>query len=105
MLVTLSGIVMLAKLLQPLNACAPILVTLLGIVMLVKLLQPSNAEAPIDSPLVITTLCKFDLSMQVMAIAGIVASTIGHPANADSPMLVTLSGIVMLTKLLQPLKA
>ena len=39
MLVTLSGIVMLVRPLQLLNADAPMLVTLSGIVMLVKLLQ------------------------------------------------------------------
>ena len=39
MLVTLSGIVILVKLLQPENAKLPILVTPYGIVMLVKLLQ------------------------------------------------------------------
>ena len=39
MLVTLSGIVMLVKLSQLLNAYHPMLVTLSGIVMLVKLLQ------------------------------------------------------------------
>ena len=40
MLVTLAGISMLVKLLQPLNAEYPMLVTLAGISMLVKLLQP-----------------------------------------------------------------
>ena len=39
MLVTLSGIVMLVKLLQPRNAASPILVTLSGIVMVVKLVH------------------------------------------------------------------
>ena len=39
MLVTLSGIVMLVKLLQKENTDSPMLVTLSGIVMLVKLLQ------------------------------------------------------------------
>ena len=43
MLVTLSGIVMLVRLLQPLNALSPMLVTLSGIVMLARLLQPENA--------------------------------------------------------------
>ena len=42
MLVTLLGIVMLAKLLQPENAELPMLVTLFGMTMLVKLLQPEN---------------------------------------------------------------
>ena len=39
MLVTLSGIVMLVKLVQSENALFPMLVTLSGIVMLVKLVQ------------------------------------------------------------------
>ena len=44
MLVTLFGIVMEVKLLQPENAAPPMLVTLSGIVMEVKLLQPENAS-------------------------------------------------------------
>ena len=40
--VTLSGIVILVRLLQPLNALFPMDVTLSGIVILVRLLQPSN---------------------------------------------------------------
>ena len=47
MLVTLAGMVMLVKLLQPENAKLPILMTPLPRVMLVKLLQPSNALFPI----------------------------------------------------------
>ena len=43
MLVTLSGIVMLVRLLQYSNALSPMLVTPSGIVMLVRLLQPRNA--------------------------------------------------------------
>ena len=43
MLVTLSGIVMLVRLLQTLKAPSPILVTLSPIVMLVRLLQKSKA--------------------------------------------------------------
>ena len=39
MLVTLSGIVMLVKLMQLENAASPMLVTPSGIVMLVKLMQ------------------------------------------------------------------
>ena len=46
MLVTLSGIVMLARLVQSENAKESMLVTLLGIVMLSRLEQPSNAEEP-----------------------------------------------------------
>ena len=40
MLVTLSGMVTLFKLEQPLNAPFPMLVTLFGMITLVRLLQP-----------------------------------------------------------------
>ena len=43
MLVTLSGIVTLVRLLQPLKAFFPMLVTLSGIVTLVRLLQARKA--------------------------------------------------------------
>ena len=43
MLVTLSGIIMLVKPVQPLNAKLPILATLSGISMLVNPVQPLNA--------------------------------------------------------------
>ena len=46
MLVTLSGIVMLVKLVQLENAESPMLVTRSEIVMLVKLLQSENADSP-----------------------------------------------------------
>ena len=46
MLVTPSGITMLVRLLQPLNAESPMLVTPSGITMLVRLLQKTNALAP-----------------------------------------------------------
>ena len=45
MLVTLSGIVILAKLLQPEKALLPMLVTLPGIVILAKLLQPRKTSS------------------------------------------------------------
>jgi hypothetical protein len=44
MLITLLGIVMLVRLLQPLNAASPMLVTLLGIVMLVRLSYVPQSE-------------------------------------------------------------
>ena len=78
MLVTLSGIVMLFSLMQPLNAYHPISVTLLGILMLVRLLQPLNALAPM-----LVTL--FGIVMLVRLL---------QPRNALAPMLVTLLGIV-----------
>ena len=43
MLVTLAGISILVRLLQPSNALPPMRVTLAGISMLVRLLQPKNA--------------------------------------------------------------
>ena len=58
MLVTLSGMVMLVKSLQPENALPPMLVTLSGMVMLFKPLQPSNACCGILSPPVITSVFK-----------------------------------------------
>ena len=56
MLVTLSGIVTLARFVQPENAHPPISVTLSEIVTFVRLVQPLNAEPPIlVTPLGITT--------------------------------------------------
>ena len=46
MLVTLSGIVTLVRLVQPMNAASPMLVTLLGIVTLARLVHDKNAKAP-----------------------------------------------------------
>ena len=56
MLVTLFGIIMLVRLLQPQNAESPMLVTLSGIVMLVRLLHQQNASLPmLVTPFSITT--------------------------------------------------
>ena len=46
MLVTLSGMVMLLRLVQSENAEEPMLVTLSGMMTEVRLLQPENAEEP-----------------------------------------------------------
>ena len=46
MLVTLSGMMMLVRLLQLWNAPSPMLVTLLGMVTLVRQLQDRNAISP-----------------------------------------------------------
>jgi hypothetical protein len=48
MLVTLSGMVILVKLVQFLNALLPMVVTLFGMVILVKLMQPLNAISGIE---------------------------------------------------------
>ena len=45
--VTLSGMIMLVKLVQPLKEPMSMLVTLEGIVILDKRLQPSNVDEPI----------------------------------------------------------
>ncbi len=45
MLVTLSGISIFVKFMQPENAPPPMLVTLSGIVILVKPMQPENAPS------------------------------------------------------------
>ena len=60
MLVTLSGMLMLVRLLQPENAPSPMLVTLSGMLMLVSLLQPSNAFAGIVVAFVTVTLRKVE---------------------------------------------
>ena len=46
MVVTLSGIVILVRLVHPKNASSPMVVTLSGIVILVSLVQSENAQSP-----------------------------------------------------------
>ncbi len=95
---------MLVKPVHPLNADSPIDVTLFDIVTLVKPVQPSNAQSPIESPLVIITIFRLLISLICgMAIEGIDTSLIGHPKNAESPIDVTLFGIVTLVKPVHPL--
>ena len=94
MLSTLPGIAMLVKPVHPLNARSPILVIEAGIMILVNFVQPENADPPILSPVVITTELNSPFLIADIAEAGIVAVLIGHPENADSPMLTTESGIV-----------
>ena len=104
MLVTLSGMVMLIRLLQPENAKPPMLVTLSGMVMLVSLRQ--LRKLPMLEPLVITTVCKFVFGICLIAVVGIVTLVSAlQPENAELSMVVTLSGIVMLVSALQPLNA
>ena len=59
MLVTLSGIVIEVKPVQPENALSPMFVTLSGIVTEVKSVQPENALPLILSPLVIVTTLRW----------------------------------------------
>ena len=77
------------------------LVTLFGMLILIKLLQSLNAELPILAPLVIMTIFNLELLISSIAIAGIVAVSIGHPSNTMFPILVTSSGITTFVKLLQ----
>ena len=89
MLVTLSGIVIFVRLLQPMKALLPMLVTLSGIVIFVRPVHPRKAPAPIlvrPSPIV----------MLVRLV---------HSQKALSPMLLTPSGIVMLVRLVRRKKA
>ena len=102
MFITPSGIVIEVKLAQPENALLPMLVTLPGIVIEVKLAQPENALSPMLSPLVIVTTLSRLLLMWFAANAGIVAVSIGQPSNAPLSMSVTLSGIVIEVKPVQP---
>ena len=89
MLVTLSGMVMLVKPVQPEKAQSPMLVTLLPIVTLVNLVQPEKALSPM-----------------LVTLTGIV--TLVNPVQPEKvslPMLVTLSEMVMLVNPVQPEKA
>jgi hypothetical protein len=92
MLVTLLGIVMLVRWWQPLNVECSILVTLLGIVYEVN---PSGANA-INSLSLIKHLPSLDANLPLNDFKLL------QPANASAPIVVTLSGIVMLVRLLQP---
>ena len=85
MLVTLSGIVMLVRLLQLKKVCSPMLVTPSGIVMLVRSLQSEKAS----SPMLVTP---FGIVMLVSPV---------QPKKAESPMLVTLPS-AGITLFLQP---
>lgn len=108
MLVTLSGIVMLVKLVQWENACDSMLVTLFGIVMLAKFLQSENALDPMLVTLSgIFTLFKLEQHENasdsiLVTLSGIVILIkLEQEENAWDSMLVTLSGIVMFFKLEQ----
>jgi hypothetical protein len=76
--VTLSGIIIEVRLVQPENAPPPILVTLLPIVSDSSAVQPENAQSPI---LVTLLPIVTDLSAK-------------QELNASSPILVTLSSII-----------
>ena len=89
MVVTLSGIVMLVRLLQRAKAQLPMVVTLSGIVMLVRLLQPAKAETPM-----LVTQSGIVMLVRLM-----------QEEKAITPILVTPSGIVMPVRLVHNEKA
>ena len=110
--VTLSGIVIAFKLVQFAKALYPISVILSGIVIVVKLVQFLKAYATI----LVTLSGITTLSVQVVPSIKIPFTTTngfsscfsvnhGVPEKAESPILVTLSGIVIAVKLVQPEKA
>ena len=106
MLVTLLGIVMLVSPEQPSNAPQPMLVTLSGIVMLVKPLQPEKALPPMLVPLVISTANELGLAFfATMLTLSAEPDMFAKPVQLENalllPILVTLSGIVILFKPLQ----
>lgn len=107
---------------QPVKAISPMVVTLLGIVMEDRQSQPQNASLPISLTLLgiivflhpATNIFE-DVSMIALhpsreSYLGLppstsMASRLLQPENADSPILVTELGMVMVIKLLQPEKA
>ena len=117
-LVTLSGSVMLVRLPHQLNALSPILVTLLGSAMLVSPEHPLKAPSPILVTLsgitvvfmpvtkVFVLVAIIPLQFPRLSYVRFPSATVmpvipEHPSNAPSPILVTLSGSVMLVNLLQ----
>jgi hypothetical protein len=105
-LVTLLGIVIVAKEVASRNAPSPILVTELGMVTEVRELVPLNTNFPISvTPLGITNEAIFVFAK---AASPITSSADSEPkvtlardvalANACSPIAVTLAGIVMVAK-------
>ena len=112
--VTLSGIVTFVRLLHPWNAPNPIAVTLSGIVTLVRLRQFSNVQSPI---MITTSGIIYSVSpagANELSIPSIIkhlpSSDTNLPLNsirllqlekAHPPIVVTLSGIVILVRLLQ----
>jgi len=113
MLVTLSGIDMLVSPVHPENALSLILVTLLGIVMLVRLEQSANAATLILVTLLGTVASPVLPPGQQTSVRPSIESTkpsiflyaglpetifidvsLSQAANAHTPILVTLLGIV-----------
>ena len=116
MLVTLSPRVMLVRLVHWSNARSPMLVTPSGMVMLVRLVQPENAEAPMLVTLPSVGMILFlhpainvpvEASIKQLLMTGYdvlfeqMLSRPLQPDNTEAPIDVTLSGMVMLVRLVQ----
>jgi len=109
MLVTLSGIIMLVRLVQLLKAYSPMLLTLLVMVILVRLVQPEKAPPPMLITLFgMVTLVSFlqrkkaDFPMLVTLSGIVTLIRFSQKSKALFPILVTLLGIVIPTSVLQP---
>ena len=94
-LVTLSGIVIFVKDLQPLNAALPILVTLFGITVL------AHPVIKLFFDVLIIALQLFLLSYFSLFSSTNMLIRFGQLPKAKLPILVTLSGIVILVKDIQ----
>jgi hypothetical protein len=118
--VTLFGIVIEVKLVQPSNACGPIQVTLFGMVIDVKPVQPLNAKPSILVTLLgimlfwvpdINVLSEFRIKLFpslrkcVLPAATCIVSKFGVLVNGFEPIEVTLLGMVIEVKPVQPLNA
>ena len=94
------------------KALSPITVTLSGIVILVKLVQPENAkESILVTPSGISTFSMVLLHSSTIAEVTVfeplamISSLTSQYSKASHPMFVTLSGIVILVSSVQPEKA
>jgi hypothetical protein len=101
MLVTLLGMVTLARLVQPIKVASQMLVTLLGMVK-VPFLPPGY-----DIKVVLFLLYKIPLSEEyaLLLLSVFIALRLSQKPKAPLPMLVTLSGMVTLARLAQKAKA
>ena len=120
MLVTELGMVIEIRDLQPKKAYSPILVTESGIVTDVREEQPPKAEKPIlvteegitlflhpaTSVFVLRSIMQlFSLKYTLLLLSTVIAAREEQPSKAESPILVTESGIVTDVREEQPPKA
>jgi hypothetical protein len=102
MLVTPLGIVTLARFLQFLKALAPMLLTPLGMIKEVSAFPAGYATKVFLSLLYKTPSSE---AYSLLPESTYIALRLAQLEKASIPMLLTLSGIVMLSRLVQPLKA